>query len=148
MKYRLRNFENNFQIINSLGWVFVILSVILIFVKQSPGFLIFGLLGGLLIWIQLRGKRIVVDTIAKTVKSSNKTHNIQNPIEVYINEVKVSQTVNSRSQSSNVRIFFYKAYILDGKNRILLSSNRNEQRDLAKLGAIAKELGVELVKNY
>ena len=148
MKYRLRNFENNFQIINSLGWVFVILSVILIFVKQSPGFLIFGLLGGMLIWIQLRGKRIVVDTIAKTVKSSNKTHNIQNPIEVYVTEAKVSQTVNSRSQSSNVRTFFYKAYLLNAEDRILLSSNRNEQRDLAKLDAIAKELGVELVKNY
>jgi len=148
MKYSLRNFENNLQMLNSTGWVLVIVSLILIATQQMPGFLIFTLIGAGMIWLQLRGKRIYVDTSAKTIKSAGKIRDIKNPSQVFMNEVKLSQRVNSRAQSTNVNMYYYKAYLQDGEEKVLLSSNRKESRDMEKLTAIAKDLGVEFHQNF
>lgn len=110
--------------------------------------MIVALFGTSMIWLQLRGKRIAVDTDQKIIKSAGKTHKIENPEKIILNEVKMSQTVNARVNSTNVKMYFYKAYLLDGDEKILLSSNRKEDRDIAKLKAIADDLCVELVKNY
>ena len=134
--------------LNSVGWIFIVISLIFLVVKQAPGVLIVTALGAGMIWLQLRGKRINVDTAQKTIKSGSKTHAITSPTQIFINEVRVSQNVNSRVQSSNVKMYFYKAYLQDEDEKILLSSNRKEERDLSKLKSIADDLRVELVKNY
>lgn len=148
MKYRLRNFENNLQILNSAGWVLVVVSLIGVFAKQQPGILLMTLIGAGLIWLQLRGRRIVVDTANKTVLSDGLTHSIKSADKLYINEVKVRQRVNSRAQSANISTYFYKAYMMIGEEKILISSNRKEGRDMKKLQAIAKDLNIALIKNY
>lgn len=132
--------------LNSMGWIFIIISLIFMIVKGKPAFLIVALFGVGLIWLQLRGKRIIVDTGERIIKAGGKTHKIKNPKKIYLKEVKMSQTVNARVSSSNVKTYFYKAYLLDGEDKILLSSNRKEERDMAKLKAIADELRVELEK--
>lgn len=148
MKYRLRNFENNLQILNSVGWVLVVVSLIVLVAKQQPGILLMTLIGAGLIWLQLRGKRIVVNTANKTVLSDGKIHSIEGVDKLYMNEVKVRQRVNSRAQSANISTYFYKAYIMVGEEKILISSNRKENRDMKKLEAIAKNLNITLIKNY
>ncbi|MEM0938965.1 MAG: hypothetical protein AAF600_07965 [Bacteroidota bacterium] len=89
-----------------------------------------------------------MDTSEKIVKSGSKTYNIIKPIQIYMNKVKMSQNVNSRVSSSNIKAYFYKAYLLDGGEKILLSSNRKEDRDLEKLVSITKEFGISFIKNY
>ncbi|WP_421764544.1 hypothetical protein [Ekhidna sp.] len=148
MIYRLRHFENNLQIVASLGWILVIVGVIALFVGPVPGAIILILLGAGLIWLQLRGKRIIVDTKNKLVKSGKSIHQLKNPTMVFINEVKLSQTVNSRVSSSHVKMYFYKAYIQDGENCILISCNRNDQRDMKTLKQIASDLRVPFEQNY
>ncbi|WP_436515459.1 hypothetical protein [Ekhidna sp. To15] len=148
MIYRLRHFENNMQIVSSLGWIMVIVGVITLFVGPIPGGLIFILLGAGLIWLQLRGKRIMVDTTSRTVKSGREITSIDNPSQVFMKEVRVSQTVNSRGSSANVKMYFYKAYIQDGDNNILISCNRNDQRDMEALKRIANDLKIPFEKNY
>ena len=134
--------------LNSMGWIFIIISLISVIVKGQPGILIIGLFGAGMIWLQLRGKRITVDTTKKVIKSGGKTHAIKSPHRIFMKEVKMSQTVNARVNSTNVRMYFYKAYLHDGKETILLSSNRKEDRDLEKLQAIALDLNIPLEKTY
>lgn len=130
--------------VSSVGWLLIIMSVIFVFLKPAPGVLFFAVLGAGMVWLQLRGKRIHVDTATKTVNRGRHTHKIQDPVVIFINKVKVAQTVNARSQSTNVKTFFYKAYLLDGEAKVLLSSNRKVERDLKKLKDIAADLKVEL----
>lgn len=134
--------------LNSMGWILIILSLIFLFVKQAPDVLIVTVFGAGIIWLQLRGKRISLNTTQRTVRSEGKMHKIKKPERIFMNKVVLSQTVNARVNSTNVRMYFYKAYLLDGEEKILISSNRKEERDMAKLKAIADELRVELVKNY
>lgn len=148
MIYRLRHFENNMQIVSSLGWILVIIGIITLFAGPIPAAVILILLGALLIWLQLRGKRITVDTEARVVKSGSEVISIKNPSQVFINEVRMSQTVNSRGSSTNVKMYFYKAYIQDGDNSILISCNRNDERDMEALKKIAKDLQIPFEKNY
>ncbi|MEM6737587.1 MAG: hypothetical protein AAF620_16110 [Bacteroidota bacterium] len=148
MTYTLRNFDNDFQIVNSLGWVLIVVSLVFLIIKGMPGYLIFAGIGAVLIWWQIRGKRIKVDTSEKTVKSGSKTYNIIEPIQIYMNKVMMSQNVNSRVSSSNIKAYFYKAYLLDRGAKILLSSNRKEDRDLEKLVSITQEFGITFIKNY
>ena len=148
MKYRLRNFENNFQMLNSMGWIFIGVSLVFLMIKQNPAMLIVTVFGAGMIWLQLKGKRIHVDTDAKTVKSDEGVHTIQHPTQIFMNEVTLAQRVNSRVNSANVRTRFYKAYLQDGEEKILLSSNRREERDWKKLEAIATDLKIDLVKHY
>lgn len=150
MKYQLRHFENNMQMVASVGWIFVILGIIMVFVDSLAltGSIILIVIGAFLIWIQLRGKRITVDTNAKEVISGKEKTPIIHPSLVYMNEVRVSQNVNSRGSSANVKMYFYKAYIQDGENAILVSCNRNDQRDMNALKKIATDLQVPFQLNY
>ncbi|MEM7549510.1 MAG: hypothetical protein AAF363_07545 [Bacteroidota bacterium] len=148
MTYKLRVFNNNFQIINSLGWVLIIMSLIFLLIKGMPGVLIFAVVGGALIWLQLHGKRTIVDTSEKIVKSGSKVHRVTNPSLIFMNEVRVAQNVNSRVSTTSVQSYFYKAYLHEGEEKILLSSNRKEDRDLETLKSISKDLGIPFVKNY
>lgn len=134
--------------ISSLGIVFAVLGIINLFIGPFPMAIGFLILGVLLIWLQNRGRRITVNTNNKTVRVGGKISEITNPTGVYINEVKVSQNVYSRVSSANVRMYFYKGYIQDGENRILISCNRNDERDLEAMRAIAKDLGVPFEKTY
>lgn len=148
MEYQLRHFENNFQIVSSLGWVFVIVGIIVLFVGPIPGAVILMSIGAFLIYIQLRGKRIKVDTDAKTVVSQGETTQLSTPSMLFIKEVRVSQNINSRVNSTNVKMYFYKAFIQDGDNFILISCNRNDNRDLDALKNIAKDLNIPFQQNY
>ena len=148
MKYKLRHFENNLQIVSSLGWILIIIGIIIFFTGPIPAGALSLLIGFLLVWFQYRGKTITVDTEAKNVKSGGNSIEISNPSMVYMNEVKVSQNVNSRGSSANVKMYFYKAYIQDGENSILISCNRNDQRDIKAIAAIANDLGVPFKQNY
>lgn len=148
MKYTLRNYENNFQIVASLGWLLVIMSVALLFIKGQPAVLVLGAVGGLLIWWQLRGKRVTVDTGSKTIKAGLKTIALNGPRQVLLKKIKVSQNLNSRGSTANVKSEFYVAFILDGDDRHQISSNRKPERDMDKLKQIADDLKVELVVNY
>lgn len=148
MKYHLRHFENNMQIVSSLGWVLIIVGLITLFVGPIPGAVILILLGVLLVWLQLRGKRITVDTSAKVVKSGGEIARINNPSLVFMKEVKISQRVNSRGSSTNVKMYFYKGYIQDGEESHLISCNRNDKRDMEALKQIAQDLSVPFEKNY
>ena len=124
------------------------LSIILIVIKGSFGFLMLALLGAGMIWAQLRGKRVKVDTENRTVRSSGKVYALRNPEKIFMNKIRVSQNVNSRAQSANVKTYFYLAYLQDGDEKILLSSNRKEERDLDALKSIASDLDVDFVLNY
>ncbi len=148
MKFSLRHFENNFQIAASVGWIFVIIGIITIVAGPIPVALIFIVVGTNLIILQLRGKRIVVDTDAKTVKSGKETFDVSNTSLIFMNEVGVSQRVNSRASSANVKMYFYKAYIQSGDEKILISCNRSEKRDLESIQKIAEALQVPFQKNY
>ena len=148
MKYSLRNFDNNFQIINSTGWIFVLLSLALLIIKGAPGFLLIGLSGAGLIWFQLRGKRVSVDTSEKIVKSGGKIIQLTAPVKMYMNEVKVSQRVNARVNSADFKSYFYKAYLQQGDEKILLSSNRKPGRDMEKLKQIAQDLSIDFQVNF
>ena len=148
MIYRLRNFENNYQILASLGWIFIIIGCVTLFTGPIPGGIILILIGAFFIWFQLRGKRIKVNTKELNVKSGRELIKLQNPEMVYINEVRMGQRVNSRVNSASVKMHFYKGYIKDGEKIILISSNRKETRDWDKLKAIASDLGVEFIRNY
>ncbi|MEO9871932.1 hypothetical protein [Ekhidna sp.] len=148
MIYRLRHFENNMQIVSSLGWIFIIIGVVVLFVGPIPGAIFFITIGSFLVWFQLRGKRITVDTGNKLVKSGKDIIQLVEPSIVFMNEVRVSQTVNSRGSSTNVKMYFYKAYIQDGDNRALISCNRNDQRDMEAIKKIAEDLNVPFQQNY
>ncbi|WP_462251699.1 hypothetical protein [Ekhidna sp.] len=148
MKFQLRHFENNNQIVSSLGWIFIIIGVITLFVGPFPGAIIFIVVGAALVWIQLRGKRIGVDTDAKLVTSGKETFDISNASLVYMNEVRVSQNVNSRGSSANVKMYFYKAFIQNGDENVLISCNRSEKRDMEAIKKIAEALQVPFQKNY
>ncbi len=148
MKYHLRNFENNFQIVSSLGWILIFVSLIFIVTKGMFGFLLFLLIGVLLVWWQLRGGRIIVDTQAKTIKSGKLLHQMKQPDRIFMNKQRFSQNVNSRVNTMNVHLHFYKAYLEDGDDKILLSSNKKEERDWKKLEQISKDLDIPLVRNY
>ena len=148
MKYRLRHFEDRLQIISSLGIVFVVLGIINLFIGPIPLALFFLVAGVVLVWLQNRGRRITVDTQNKTVKAGGKITSVSNPVSVYLNESRVSQNVNSRVSSAKVKMYFYKGYIQDGENRILISCNRNDERDLEAMKSIAKDLGVPFEKTY
>ncbi len=148
MKYQLRHFENNFQIVSSLGWVMIIVGIITLFIGPIPGAVVLILLGTLLIWIQIRGKRITVDTSARVIKSGGELVSINNPSSLFLKEVKVSQTVNSRVNSSNVKMYFYKAYIQDGEESHLISCNGDDKRDMESLKKIANDLQIPFEKNY
>jgi len=110
--------------------------------------LIIGVAGGILILLQLRGKRITVDTDKKIIKSFLSKVAIEHLTEVIVKKIKVNQRVNSRVSSSNVSMYFYKAYLKDGEQKHLISSNRKEKRDLEKLQAIANDLNIDFTKNY
>ncbi|MEP1032901.1 hypothetical protein [Ekhidna sp.] len=148
MTYRLRHFENNMQIVSSLGWILVIVGIITLFSGPIPAAAILMVFGAGLIWCQLRGKSITVDTKEKIIKSGNDIKAIKSPTMVYINEVQVSQNVNSRVQSANVKMYFYKAYIQDGEESHLISCNRNDTRDMEALENIAKDLQIPFEMNY
>lgn len=149
MKFALRHFENNFQIISTLGWVFIIIGFITTFLELPlPGSLILIAIGAGLVWVQLRGKRIIVDTDAKTVKAGKETFDISNASSVFMNEVGVSQRVNSRVSSANVKMYFYKAFIQNGDEKVLISCNRNDKRDMESIQKIAEALQVPFTKNY
>ncbi|WP_420316267.1 hypothetical protein [Ekhidna sp.] len=148
MIYRLRHFENNHQIVSSLGWILVIVGIVVLFIGPIPGAIIFILIGAFLIWLQLRGKRITVDTEAKTVKAGGKTQKLSNPSLVFMKEIRMSQNINSRVNSANVKTYFYMAYIQDDTERILISCNRNDQRDLDKLKKIAGDLNIPFQLEY
>lgn len=90
----------------------------------------------------------MVDTDNRVVKNGKKSHQLTNPIHVIVNRVRMAQTVNSRVSSSNVSMFFYKGYIQDGEEKILISSNRSEKRDMQKLIDLAQALDVDLILNY
>lgn len=134
----------------SVGWIFVILGIITVFVDSLAltGSVIMIVIGAFLIWIQLRGKRITVDTNTKEVISGKEKTPITNPSLVYMNEVRVSQNVNSRGSSANVKMYFYKAYIQDGDNAILISCNRDDQRDMDNIKKIAEDLKVPFQQNF
>ncbi len=148
MTYQLRNFENNMQMLASIGWIFAIIGVVTCFVGPIPAAIFLLLFGFLLIWIQLRGKRITVDTNEKFVKSEGEKIGLSSPSMVYMNEVRVSQNVNSRGSTANVKMYFYKAYIQDGEQNILISCNRSDKRDMEVIQKIAKDLQVPFRKNY
>lgn len=148
MIYKLRHFENNFQIISSLGWGLIVLGIISFFVGPLPVSIIAIVIGALLVLLQLRGKRITVDTEKKSVIAGNETIKLINPTMVFMNEVKMSQTVSSRGSTTNVKMYFYKAFIHDGEYTIMISCNRSESRDLEKLEQIAKDLNVPFQKNF
>lgn len=148
MVYHLRHFENNYQIVASLGWVLAIGGVIALFVTPIPVGMYLLALGFLLIWWQLRGKRIAVDTSNKTIKAAGEVHPIHHPTSVFVNEVAVSQVVNSRGSSTTVKSYFYKGYLQDGEESRLISCNRSEQRDIQQLKQIADDLRVPFQKNY
>ena len=148
MKHRLRHFENNFQMVASLGWIIALLSLVFLVIERMPGFLLLTLIGAIMILWQSRGKRIVVDTDKRIIKRFFKTSSIKNPSQVFIIRVRVSQNVNSRVSTTNVKTNFYKGYLMDGKDEIEISSNRKEMRDMDKLKAIASELGVPFTQNY
>lgn len=148
MNYTLRNFDNNYQAVSSLGWVISLLSLILFFVAELDGFLLFIPLGILMILWQLRGKRVHLNTESKTIRKGTQTIQLKEPTRISINQVKMSQRVNSRVSSTQARQTFYKAYLQDGDENHVISSNRKEERDMEKLKAIAKDLGVELTINY
>lgn len=148
MKYKLRHFENNYQIVSSLGWTLVILGAIFCFVGPFPIGLFFFGVGLLLIWFQLRGKRILVDTENKTVKGLGKEITLKNPQRIYLKEVRMRQNINSRTSSSSVKLYFYKAYIQDGNESILISCNRKASRDLDSLKQIATDLSVPFEQHY
>ncbi|MEP2951572.1 MAG: hypothetical protein ABJO91_16265 [Ekhidna sp.] len=136
------------QIVSSLGWIFIIIGVVVLFVGPIPGAIFFITIGSFLVWFQLRGKRITVDTGNKLVKSGKDIIQLVEPSIVFMNEVRVSQTVNSRGSSTNVKMYFYKAYIQDGDNRALISCNRNDQRDMEAIKKIAEDLNVPFQQNY
>ena len=146
MTYKLRNFENNFQAVSSLGWIIVAMSLLLFFIKGMPGFLIFTMIGGLLIWWQLRGKRVIIDVSKRTIKKGLKTISIESPLQIIFKETSISQRVNSRVSSTTVQNYFYKAFLEMGEQKILISSNRKESRDFEKLKLIASDLGIDFVK--
>ncbi len=148
MKYQLRHFENNLQMMASVGWIFSIIGIIVFFTGPIPVAAFFLLIGILMIWLQLRGKRITIDTENRFVKSGRTSVKIVNPSMVFINEVRVSQNVNSRVNSANVKMYFYKAFIQDGENKILISCNRNENRDIEAIKKISEDLGIPFQKNY
>lgn len=148
MKYTLRNFQNNFQVAASVGWIMVILSLVFLLIKGEPGVLIIGAIGGLVIYWQNRGKRIIVDTNEQFIKSGFSKEQIKDPQRIYINKVRISQNVNSHVSSANVKFYFYKAFLQDGEEKHLISCNRKEERDMERLKAIAKDLKIDLELNY
>lgn len=148
MKYKLRHFENNWQALSSLGYVFIIIGIVNFFISPWPVAVVFLFLGIFCVWFQLRGKRILVDTDSKTVKSGGEVIQLKNPTSLYMNEVRVSQQVSSRGSSTNVKTYHYKAFIEDGDQNILISCNGNDSRDMQALRRIAEELGVPFHKNY
>ena len=111
MTYSLRNFQNNLQTISSLGWVLVVISIVFTFMK-GPGALVIGAVGGILIVWQQRGKRIKVDTKSKTIRKGMKSVIISNPQKIFINRVNISQSVNSRVSTTNVKSYFYTDFYL------------------------------------
>jgi len=148
MVYKLRNFENNYQVLASLGWFFVVMSVVLLFTKKVPTLILFATPGVLLILLQLRGKRVTVDTQNKTIKKGLKTIALNAPNRLFVNKVNLTQRVNSRASSTQAQHLFYKAFLQDGDEKIQISSNRKEERDMKTLKGIADELGIEFVLNY
>ena len=89
-----------------------------------------------------------MDTAAKTIKNGSLAHSIKQPTKVFMNKQRYSQNVNSRVSSTNVKSYFYKAYLEDGEEKVLLSSNKSEERDLQKLQAIAMDLNIPFERNY
>ena len=148
MVYELRHFENNFQIVASLGWGLVIIGIVILFTGPIPAGFLFIIIGAILIWIQLRGKRIYVNTKTKIVKSQGETFKISDPLMIFMREIRVSQNVNSRVSTTNVKMYFYKGYLQDGESKILISCNRNEKRDMEKLKQIASDLNIPFQLNY
>lgn len=148
MIYRLRYFENNFQILSSLGWILIFVGIVTVFTGPIPGGILFSGFGGLLVWLQLRGKRITVDTQSKTIKAGGKTIKLKKPTALVMREVNMSQTVNSIVNSANVKMHFYKACLLDEQKEHWISCNRKETRDLANLKRIAEELNIPFQQNY
>jgi len=117
-------------------------------VKSSLGFILFGIVGLAMIWLQLKGKRVQVDTETRIIHFSGEKYKMDTPEKIFMNRIRISQNVNSRAQSTNVKTYFYKAYLQDGDEKILLSSNKAEGRDLEKLKAIARDLGIDFTLNY
>ena len=148
MEYKLRHFENNNQMVASFGWIFVIVGIIALFFGSIPGAIILMVIGAFLAWLQLQGKRITVDTDAKVVKAGGDTIDISNASLVFMNEVLVSQNVNSRGSSANVKMCFYKAFIQLEDDNVLISCNRSEDRDMEAIKKIANDLQVSFQKKY
>lgn len=89
----------------------------------------------------------MVDTENRMIRKGRKTINIKHPTELFLKEVSVSQNVNSQVSTATIKMRFYKAYLVDGDEKILISCNRSADRDLQKLKAIANDLSLEFANN-
>ncbi|MEM7296939.1 MAG: hypothetical protein AAF391_01600 [Bacteroidota bacterium] len=148
MKYTLRNFQNNFQAAASVGWILVIMSIVFFMLKMQRGMLTIAVVGLVLILWQQRGKRVLVDTKERIIRAGFKKIEIKDPKRIFINQVRMSQNVNSQVSRTNVKSLFYKTFLQDGEEKHLLSCNRDPERDMESLEKIAKDLAIELTKNY
>ncbi|NQZ76280.1 MAG: hypothetical protein HRT61_09230 [Ekhidna sp.] len=148
MEYRLRHFENNWQIISSLGYLLIVLGIVNFFISPWAVGVVFLALGIFCVWFQLRGKRITVDTKDKTVKRGRDVIQLSNPTAIIMKEVRLSQNVNSRASTTTVKSYFYKAFIQDGDKSILISCNGNDKRDVETLNRIAEDLSIPFIRKY
>ena len=147
MIYKFHTSRNSHSILNTMGWISVIIAVAMFFTLSGPSPIIFLLIGGTIIWLTTKKKIYMVDTDSKELHlDGNYSYSIPEKIIITMN--KESQVVNSRTQSTTVYTSFYEAYLVaDGENH-LISKNKKLEADLKTVLALGEELSIPVEQTF
>ncbi len=135
--------------INIMGWLFIIISIVLFLGTNSPFpiLILFLLTGGSIIWLTTKKKIVKIDTDnKKLIMGEVVSYSI--PEKILIKEEKYSQKVHSRAQSTTVHLSYYIAYFIADGEKYMVSKNKKLETDLDTLLKLGKELSIEVEKMY
>ena len=147
MIYKFHTSKSSHSILNTLGWMSIIVAVAMFFTLSGPSPIIFLLIGGTIIWLTTRKKMFTVDTDTKELQLDG-DYSYLVPEKIFITVIRESQVVNSRTQSTTVYTSYYVAYLVaDGENH-LISKNKKLEADLNTLLALGEELTIPVEQDF
>ena len=141
MIYRFHTSKSSHSILNTMGWMSLIIAVAMFFTLAGSSPIIFLLIGGSIIWLTSKKKVFKVDTDLKELQlEGNYSYSVPERIFITIN--KEGQVMNSRTQSTTVYTSYYLAYLVADGVKHLISKNKTLEVDLNTLLSLGEELSI------
>lgn len=147
MIYKFHTSKNSNSILNTLGWLSIVIAVTMFFATNGPSPILLLLIGGSIIWLTSKKKIYKVDTEIKELQLDD-SYSYSIPEKILITIGKESQVVNSRVQTTTVYTSYYFGYFVADGEHHMISKNKKLETDLKTLLALGEELSIPVEQTF